>query len=98
MVTPFGEVDRDCLWEALRWSWYAPRCRSRVPPMLRLPVGVVGEEGMGTSTLLVGLCLGREEEGEYSDASRLGTWGGISDSSSIGSRVRCCLGRGPVSS
>lgn len=91
MVTPFGEVDKECLWDALRWSWYPPLCLSRVPPMLRLPVGVVG---MGTSTLLVGLCLGREEEGEYKEASRLGTFGGISVSSSMGSSVRCCLGRG----
>lgn len=63
--------------------------------MLRLPVGVVGVVGMGTSTLLVGLCLGREEEGEYREASRLGTLGGTSVSSSMGSSVSCCLGRGP---
>ena len=63
--------------------------------MLRLPVGVVGVVGMGTSTLLVGLCLGREEEGEYKEASRLGTLGGTSVSSSMGSSVSCGLGRGP---
>ncbi len=63
--------------------------------MLRLPVGVVGVVGMGTSTLLVGLCLGKEEEGEYREASRLGTLGGTSVSSSMGSRVSCGLGRGP---
>lgn len=66
--------------------------------MLRLPVGVVGVEGMGTSTLLVGLCLGKEEEGEYKEASRLGTAGGTSVSSSIGSSMRWGLGRGPDSS
>jgi hypothetical protein len=35
-----------------------------LPPIPRLPVGELGVEGSGTSTLLVGLCLGREEEEE----------------------------------
>lgn len=60
--TPLGEFmflgidEMECLCEELRW--YA-RCLSRV---LIGPGGVVGV--VGTSTLLVGLFLGREEEGE----------------------------------
>lgn len=45
------------------WRWVEPmrwkRCLSRVPIC---PVGDVGTDG--TSTRLVGLCLGNEDEGE----------------------------------
>lgn len=79
--SPLGGEDMECRWEELRWY----RCLSRVPIC---PVGDVGV--VGTSSLLVGLFLGKDEEGEYKEASRLGTLGGISVGLTMGSSIRCC--------